>query len=134
MSYNIVRKDQIESAYKRLCAEEATTDIVMFIHKSHWNKGNRGICVMNIQEMKIQMKDWRKKIRQGKLQCIEYNNKTKTTDDGRVWYILVMQQSNIENDTMDNLGLMLLGEMVDGCIYAFKSKENRDKIFEYIKS
>jgi hypothetical protein len=89
------------------------------------------------KEMTSQMKSWRKLAKEGKMKMGHYNNKTKKTDDGREWFFLVAQcydpiTTKMKECNFDPLGLFVMGEMVSGYLYAFRNKENRDKVFEYV--
>jgi hypothetical protein len=82
-----------------------------------------------------QMKSWRKLAKDGKIKIAEYNNKTKKIN-GVEHYTLVVQEyadgEFSEANCLDPMGMFILGEMVSGYVYLFKSKENRDKTFEYV--
>jgi len=87
-------------------------------------------------EMTSQMKLWRKLAKEGKVKMGHYNNKDKK-EGGRDWAILVVQPydpitNKMKECDFDPMGLFIMGEMVSGFIYAFRSKENRDKVFEYV--
>ena len=89
----------------------------------------------NKTQTQQQMKLWRKLAKEGKIKIAEYNNKTKIIN-GVEHYILVVQAYDggefNESNSFDPMGIFILGEMVDGYIYLFKSKENRDKTYEYV--
>ena len=65
------------------------------------------------------------------------NNKTKTIG-GKDYYTLVLGagkgilQRVPFPEQMDKLGLFVLNEMVDGYVYVFKTKANRDNIFKWL--
>ena len=64
----------------------------------------------------------------------KYNNKEAIVN-GQTWYFLVVQpykNGKMVECAMDPFGLMILGEMVDGYVYAFKLKHNRDAIYSYV--
>jgi hypothetical protein len=91
---------------------------------------------LNEVEMHGQMKLWRKSAKTGKVFMNDKNNIKVTASDGKVWHILVVQpckEGDVHPDTgIDPCGLMVLGVMVSGNVYAYKSKENRDKVFSWV--
>jgi hypothetical protein len=86
-------------------------------------------------EITAQSKAWRQLAVQGKFKIGRYNNKERT-HDGRTWYFLVGQpyktNGKMEECSWDPFGLFILGEMVSGFIYAFKTAQNRDAIYSYV--
>lgn len=84
------------------------------------------------EDMKGQMKIWKKQKRQGKLQILEGNNREYEID-GNTYYTLVIQDTNMDkNPQMDPLGFGV-GFMVSGFMYWFKTKYARDVVFNYLK-
>ena len=105
-----------------------------------FNQARKEITRLNIEELHSQMKNvWRPMAKQGKLKILSYNNLEKTTFDGKEWYIMVVQpykDGKIDGDrcSMDVSGLLLMQDcfMVSGFIYAFRKKENRDDIANWV--
>ena len=87
----------------------------------------------NKEEMTTEMKMWKQLRKDGILQMLEKNCKTKVID-GQTYYILVLQQ--LKNGVQEPVGIDMLGVgygfMVDGFIYHFKSKTNRDLVFNWV--
>jgi len=131
---SIQTKDQFDSAYEHFKRVEEPRDIVMFYHKVLWEQsgGKCGFSVMDKDEMKPEMRTWRQQIRDGKVVCKDYNNKSVKTEDGREWHILVIQDAVEGRHSIDCIGMFLLSFMVDGNVYAFKRKSHRDQVFDYI--
>ena len=128
---SIITKDQIEYAYRGWKHTTTNNDTVMFLHKEQYSI-HKCLSAMNNVEMAEQMKLWRKEAKKSKLVIRGCNNKQRTLEDGMTWYFLVVQPEGLEDVGMDSLGLMLLGEMVSGFVYAFTRKANRDMVYEYV--
>jgi hypothetical protein len=100
-------------------------ETVFFAHRGQgcfaWNTND---------ELKGDMKNWRKLRREGKLTIMPENSETHTLD-GKEVYILVLTEEG-------RLGWDPLGHcfddpiLVDGLIYAFTIKENRDRVQAYV--
>jgi hypothetical protein len=119
------------NAYEGWKNAQKKTDTVMFCHKRKFHE--EGIfCAMNNTEMKVQMRQWRNFVKRGLLTIRFVNSKERTLEDGMTWYWFVVQPTNPTESDIDSLGAFLLGEMVSGFIYCFKSKQNRDRVQEYI--
>jgi hypothetical protein len=87
--------------------------------------------------MKEQMKLWRNYAKEGKLKIAAYNNKVITDDLGNKWYTLVVQPYDPETNKMtecpiDPAAMAIMGELVNGCMYMFKTESNRDTIVNYV--
>jgi hypothetical protein len=78
------------------------------------------------------MKQWREFAKQGKLIIRECNLAQLKDDDESKWYVFVVQNTDEKKNNMDMFGMFILSVMVDGYIYAFKSKTNRDNIRDYV--
>ena len=77
-------------------------------------------------------KTWRKMVKQGKITFLEDNNITVKDDSGREWYCFVLQDTDIELDNLDPIAMFNFGVIVDGCVYYFSNKDNRDKSYKYL--
>jgi len=90
----------------------------------------------NKEEATEQMKIWRRQKKQGILHIAPYNNETKLIN-GTTWYTLVIQEGS-SPETIKSIGIDRMGlgfddpYIVDGLIYCFKQKVNRDAIYEYV--
>ena len=74
----------------------------------------------------------RNSYRKGKINILACNSKSATTPDGKEWHFFVVQAMNLDDAWTDPFALFLLGEMVDGWVYCFSDKRNRDRIQEYV--
>ena len=126
----IITKSQIETYYEWYKNQADEDDTVMFAHHMSVREG-KGLSAMNNEDMKVQAKMWRKMVKSGDLTIRFVNSKQRTIKDGTTWYWFVVQSLNEDIDC-DPMGLMLLGEMVNGMVYAFKHEANRDRIQNYI--
>ena len=122
-------KDEMKYAWDGCLANMKPSDTVIFCCVRDYERYNM-LSVMNNAEISTQAKIWRKQIRAGDVECHDYNNR-ETTIDSKTYYSLVIQSKNYEG--FDLLGLFMGGIMVSGFIYYFKSKQNRDTIFKFIK-
>jgi len=86
----------------------------------------------NNDELREQMKIWRKQRKQGVIEIHDYNNRTKQID-GKDWHILVVQQTGDDLGPIDTLGFGFDNVyMVSGFIYCFKNIKNRDATYKYV--
>lgn len=123
---NFITKEQIQSQYQHAlqvrqhkCGETALS----------YNHRLMDFGLMNIDETREQMKSWRKWVKEGKIEILEHNNKNKEIN-GKKWYCLVVNPiPNTAN--FDPFGLMVLGELVNGYLYAFDKEHNRDAAYKY---
>ena len=116
---SVVTKEMMIEAYEGWKRGAKKTDTVMFLHQRLFHQTGI-LCAMNNTEMKTQMRDWRKLAKEGKITIRFINSKSRTLEDGNTWHWFVVQPQNGE-PCLDSLGLMILGEWVDGFIYCFKS-------------
>jgi len=101
-----------------------------------YHRGVQDFMWGNKDEATEQMKIWRQQKKKGILHMNPYNNQTKLIN-GQEWHILVVQQGatpeTIESIGIDRCGLGFDDTfLVDGFIYCFKQKENRDMIYKYV--
>jgi hypothetical protein len=74
-----------------------------------------------------QMKMWRKLAKQNAMKITET---FETEKYGKMFYCFVLQSTD-DNDTLCPLG-MCLDCLVEGYVYAFRKKENRDATMSYV--
>jgi len=91
---------------------------------------------LNIDELRSNMKDWKKQRKNGVLTIQECNNKTKLIC-GKECYILTLQQldanGKLENTGIDKCGLGFESPyLITGHTYIFKRQENRDMVYKYV--
>lgn len=134
MAFNkmgIINRNDLARSYLGMVQEKTKNDICWFYHQ---RQIEHGIAVMNIEELQEQMRSWRKMAREGKLKIMDYNNITKNVLN-QEWHILVVQPYEDGKQlprNPDPVGLLLMNYMVSGYIYAFKKKENRDDVANYV--
>jgi hypothetical protein len=123
---SIITKEEVQRKYqhalsvrKHKCGETALT----------FNHHQKDFGLLNMDETKEQMKLWRTWIKEGKIEIIAHNNKTKDIN-GKKWYCLVVNPKP-NNANFDPFGVMVLGELVNGFIYAFDKEVNRNAAFNY---
>ena len=113
-------KSWLRSAMKN---DKQKGDICLFRHKA-----TNTICWNDREDWQIQMKSFRNARKDGFLKILEKNNQT-VHIRGRPMYILVIHQ----DDNIDTFGFGFDTPLfVDGFIYAFLKKENRDASYKYI--
>ena len=125
----IINRNELARNYFGMLQEKTKNDICWFYHHTE-----HGIGVMNIKELQEQMSYWRKLALEGKAKIMDYNNKTKNVFNKK-WHILVVQAYDDGEQVPHNpdpAGCMLMGYMVSGFIYAFKTKKNRDDVANYV--
>jgi hypothetical protein len=126
-------KEEVEEMYSDIKFEE--NDLGMsWIHKGEF------ITPFNETELILQLSNWVNVQSTGRFtfSCREENNIEVKTEDGKTWYILVVQQL-YPNGKMIEIPLcimsyMLFGVLINGYVSAFKSKFWRDITFKYIKN
>lgn len=80
----------------------------------------------------IQFKDFRKYIKNGKLQCLPVNNKEHTLRKTK-WYSLCIQSSNSEQCIQICYGSVeIFSYCIPGFVYYFKHVKDRDNAFKYL--
>jgi hypothetical protein len=87
----------------------------------------------NNDELRNQMKIWKKQKKQGILTIDEENN-YEFNVDGTMYYTLTLtrlENGNCVEIGFDKLGIGV-GMFVDGLVYWFLHKENRDAVFQYV--
>lgn len=130
---SIIRKEQVEEMYSNI--EFENNDLGMsWIHKE------RRISPFNIYELQNQISTWIEVQKTGEysFQTLECNKKTFQTDDGKTWYVIVVQQHRPDGEMIDlpmcSMSLLLFGFWVNGFVSAFKDELMRDLTFQYINN
>jgi len=130
---SIFHREQIEEMYSYINFEK--NDLGMtWVHKE------RRITPFNINELQQQMTTWieTQKIGAYTFSCHKENNIEVKTDDGRTWYILVVQQFNPNGEMIDipmcAMSMLLFGIGINGYVSAFKDELIRDLTFQYINN
>ena len=97
-----------------------------FFHHASLNQ----CCWGNNEEMRDQMKSWRRQKKEGTLE-IKTGNNREFMINGKMWYILVVQDVDEEINRIDPLGFGV-GFLVPGMVYWFSSEVNRDTVVSYV--
>lgn len=116
--------------YDKATQQLGSTDLALsFFHAA------KEFYVLNKAELEEQMRTWRKLAKEGTVKMRAYNNKTQTAR-GRTWHFLVVQSYHPNGEMMecnvDPFGLFVLGELVNGFVYAFTREANRNMVYEYV--
>ena len=120
-------KNEINYKYCNMMRVMEKSDIAWTFHVQLNN-----FVRFNEKECQLEMKRWRKLAKENKLVIEKYNNKSATAFDVE-WHFLVIQPKDLNEDWgIDTGGFFILGELVSGHIYAFKSKDNRNKVEQYV--
>lgn len=133
---SFMTRQQIEGEYREVI--ELWNDKIEIAFGYHFKQQH--IAVVGRNEMDGMIWNWRRE--QVRYLAKDYNNKEKKTDDGKTWYLMVVQVFNelgemIEGDgynMFDPMSLMLFGIGVSGMTYAFKKKEVRDYYFNILNA
>jgi len=105
-----------------------------------FNQQCQQLMVLNYEDINNQIMLWKNLEIENNvhIRCLEYNNKKFTTDDGRDWYVLVVQQFSPSGKMADlpqcPTALMLFGLMVNGYVYAFAEEETRNETVRKINT
>jgi hypothetical protein len=94
----------------------------------HHAIGDTAWC--NKAEIQEESKRSRKLVKKGLLTMREENNKTLEID-GKNYHLFVVQHTDDTSNNIDPLA-MANGLMVDGWVYFFTQKHNRDVLYKYI--
>ena len=107
-----------------------------------WVERFHSLSWLSKDNMTEQMKLWRKSAKgegeyaDDRVRIFEYNNKEVEDMDGKKWYTFVVQTCGSSNKmkymNLDAVALTVFNIMVGGYLYAFKSKVNRDRVYEYV--
>lgn len=84
--------------------------------------------------MRDNMKQWRKSAKQGDVKICKYNNK-QFSFMGETYYTLTIQSykdGKQQHDSSCNMMLSVFGNLINGYGYCFKTKSNRDDIYNYV--
>lgn len=96
-----------------------------------YNKQHKAFNYINKDEMKLQLKNWRKMLRAKQIELLEGNNLLLHDTRGRPFFILVITPTDDTYNAIDPFGLVL-DYVVSGFIYAFDNEKNRNECFNYL--
>jgi hypothetical protein len=88
------------------------------------------LCVFNDAEMKGQMLMWKDLAQRHKITVLDGNNFTRAIDDKEYHFLTITPTTS--DSMIDPIGVAV-GFVVNGYIYGFRRKENRDAVFKYVK-
>jgi len=120
-----IRTDETLKLLRNLFRNWASTDIgFSCIHDT------LQLSVYNDAEMRGQMLLWKDLAKQGKIGVLECNNYTNQVHDKEIHFLTITPRNNTA--MIDPIGIAT-GHMVNGYIYGFRRKTNRDAVFNYVK-
>ena len=96
-----------------------------------WHHSLGGFTWLDKPEFNTECKRFRKLIKEGKLIIHEYNNNTCKLGDAE-WHCFVIQSTNEDANPMCPASLNLFGMGVDGFVYWFNKKTNRDTVYKFL--
>ncbi|AIF72177.1 MAG: hypothetical protein QLV_11 [Qinghai Lake virophage] len=120
-------RNKIANCYCKMIKNREKGDVVWT-----WNKTHMAFSVYKEEQFRPQMAELRRLAKEGEIVIKKYNSNSATTFDGNEWHFLVVQRVDKTYDTFDPAGLFLLGIGVEGDIYAFKRRTNRNRVQKYI--
>ena len=122
----------------------STKEVTKFVHSAIDDKRRGEICMFfhrkandmsyyNKEQVNKQAEMWHDLKQQGKVEILECNNKDDVFIKGKHFYILVVQHQGVEVG-MDKTGFSWDDRtfLVDGFIYYFEDKFNRDTVYKYV--
>ena len=129
MSTTFINSNNVISKSLRLAAaDKQHGEICMFLHRDA-----NDLCFYNKVQLNETMRNWRKLRKQGIVEILECNNTDTCRINGKQLYTLVLQSPNGPMG-MDPTGLGWDDNayLVDGYIYYFRQKLNRDMVYKYV--
>jgi hypothetical protein len=94
--------------------------------------GDFKIVTTDKEQMGIDMRMYRRVVREGRVQIMPENNVMRLDMDNRNWYHLVLQSTSQPDSP--SAAALAFGRHVSGITYLFSSEDNRDKVYRYIMS
>jgi hypothetical protein len=131
MSTTIVTRingDDVGKSLRLAVADKQRGEICMFLHRDR-----NSLCFYNKEHVNVTMCNWRKLRKQGKVEMLECNNHDTCRINGKQFYTLVLQSPNGPMG-VDPTGMGWDDDvfLVDGYIYYFRQKNNRDMVYKYV--
>ena len=128
---SIIRTDQMTAMLRQTADNIQPNELCIGWHRNlqHPGWGDKKSCEDN-------MRNWRKAKRQNKL-YINPKESREVKINGEPWHILIVQEGTPEDTRrigFDPFGFGIddMTILVDGMIYFFKNKANRDMIVDYV--
>jgi len=81
---------------------------------------------------KVELKRFRKLVKEGKMEVNVHNNKDKTFEGKNFYQIVVQLLDKDDLGGMSPMAAMGFGELVSGWAYYFSRKGDRDAMFKYL--
>jgi len=128
---SIIRPDQMRDLLRHSAANIQPNELCIA-----WHRHERHAFWGGKKSLEQDMRNWRKAKRQNKI-YINPEESREVNINGKPWHILIVQEGTPENTHQigyDPLGFGIDDKiiLVDGMIYFFKNKANRDMIVDYV--
>ena len=94
-----------------------------------WDFGLRTPFKFNKSETQEAARQMRQNRREGKIHIPAEMNLTKVVD-GKTWHVLVLQSCGVNQ--LDPLALFVFDMRIDGFMFAFDQKINRDRVYRFV--
>ena len=103
------------------------TDLAFYFHQQE-----QKYAYYNKEELEVVMKHL-KKSRKNNIITMNEDNNTTHKINGKKLYIMVIQETEEDNNNIDPMGLAFEdGFVISGMIIAFKNIKNRDMVYNYV--
>jgi hypothetical protein len=122
----IFHKKEMELNFNYHMASKQKGEICVTFHRQE-----AGYAWYKKDGMNIEMKRWRKLAKDGKLKISKCNNQD-FNYNGEMYYTFLIQTYNNNDCGLDPILSLVFGYFVSGYGYIFKTKENRDSIYNYV--
>ena len=125
----VFTKKDLQNSYTAMCISKKHDDVAFFAPQHSYPRDHQ-LHLMEPELWRRQIKQWRKGIIKGDLRCFSFNCKEKTIE-GKKYYTLVVQNKQL-NHWNCPFSLLMTGELVNGLVYYFFNKTNRDRTHAYL--
>lgn len=125
----LYNKNEIEFNFNYSMLDQQSGEICLSYYREL-----QQFCWYDKPSMNTEMKRWRKLAKNNEIKICKYNN-LEFEYNGKKYYTFVVQpykNGDIEECGIDPIMLFIFGNLVSGCAYVFKTKENRDNIYNYV--
>jgi hypothetical protein len=121
-----ITKEELLLRYTEAVAINGKPDPVVY-----WDEHERGFVTLDKNELKEKKLGWRASYNGTEIEVRVDDNLTVTDFLGNEWFIIVI----LEKDNMKRCGLSFIFDVTieNGTIYAFRTKELRDKTYKFVK-
>ncbi len=97
-----------------------------------WHKNSQDLMWLDNGPMLGQAKEWAGFERKGIMNCFGHNNKTVKLGEHTFYTLMITSGISGVDFNMDPFALLMCGQQIDGSVYFFRNKVNRDRIFAYL--